>query len=74
MLVKNFSYEFLLSTHIIKRVYHIIVTICLLVPPIGIPERIGGLPLGKTRTVVAEEEGVAEAGDLGLAGEELLRG
>ena len=41
-----------------------------LIPPIRIPHRIRGLPLGEGSSVVAEEEDVTETGDFGLAGEE----
>ena len=42
------------------------------IPPVRITQRVGGLPLGEASAIVAEEEGVAETGDVGLARVESL--
>lgn len=56
------------GTKKIKTPYYAIITIRQLIPSVGITQRISGLPLGEARAVVAEEKGVAETGDVGLAG------
>ena len=49
---------------------HTVVGVCELVPSVEIAHWIGGLPLGEARAVVAHPEGVAQAFDVGFAGEE----
>ena len=57
----------------INAIKDAVFTIRQLIPSVRIPQGVGGLPLGKSGAVVAEEEHAAEARHVGLAREERRR-
>ena len=68
--VANVNY---FSSTRINAINYLIPAVRHLVPAVGVSQRVCGLPLAEARTIVAEEEGVAEAVHVRLAGEERTR-